>query len=109
VNKISLTAAQREHLKKARSTSSGRSAHAVFGGHEHVLRQTLIALAGGHELGEHTNPGEATLQVLEGRIRLDSGSDSWEGTAGDLLVVPDAPHSVAAVTDAVVLLTTVVN
>jgi quercetin dioxygenase-like cupin family protein len=36
----------------------------VFGGREHVLRQTLIALAAGHQLDEHDSPGEATVHVL---------------------------------------------
>ena len=40
----SLTALVRHHLAVASTASSGRSAHTVHGGHEHVLRQTLIAL-----------------------------------------------------------------
>ena len=44
MNKVSLTALAREHLEAARAASSGRSSHTVFGGHEHSLRQTLIAL-----------------------------------------------------------------
>lgn len=106
MNKLSLTALQRQHLDTARGASAGRSAHTVYGGHEHSLRQTLIALNGGQSLAEHESPGEATLQVLEGRIRLVSGSDSWDGAAGDLIIIPDAAHSLDAVTDAVVLLTT---
>ena len=47
MNKVSLTALAREHLETARAASSGRSSHTVYGGHEHVLRQTLIALKGG--------------------------------------------------------------
>jgi len=45
----------------------------VWGGHEHVLRQTLIALTAGSSMSEHENPGEATLQVISGRVRLVSG------------------------------------
>ena len=40
----SLTALVSQHLETASKASSGRSAHTVYGGHEHVLRQTLIAL-----------------------------------------------------------------
>ena len=47
MEKISLTALAREHLETARATTSGRSAHTVYGGHEHSLRQTLIATDGG--------------------------------------------------------------
>jgi hypothetical protein len=47
MEKSSLTALTREQLKIARQASSGRSARTVYGGHEHVLRQTLIALVVG--------------------------------------------------------------
>jgi hypothetical protein len=47
MEKLSLTALAREQLKLARCASSGRSSHTVYGGHEHVLRQTVIALASG--------------------------------------------------------------
>jgi len=105
MQKASLTALAREQLKVARDASSGRSARTVFGGHEHVLRQTVIALAAGHGLDEHVNPGEATVFVLAGRVRLTSGEAAWEGSPGDLLTVPDAPHSLDAVEDSAVLLT----
>ncbi|MDP2774657.1 MAG: cupin domain-containing protein [Nocardioides sp.] len=101
----SLTALAESQLAAAREASSGRSAVTVFGGREHDLRQTLIALAEGHALGEHESPGEATLQVLQGRVRLSSAEDGWDGEAGDLLVVPPARHDLTALTDAVVLLT----
>jgi quercetin dioxygenase-like cupin family protein len=45
--------------------------------------------------------------VLRGRVRLAAGAESWEGRDGDLLIVPDAPHSLAAEADSVVLLTVV--
>ncbi|MDO9495364.1 MAG: cupin domain-containing protein [Nocardioides sp.] len=101
----SLTALADSQLAAAREASSGRSAVTVFGGREHDLRQTLIALAEGHALGEHESPGEATLQVLRGRVRLSSAEEGWEGETGDLLVIPPARHDLAALTDCVVLLT----
>ncbi len=85
MEKSSLTALARHQLDIARNASSGRSAATVYGGHEHVLRQTLIALVAGQMLDEHENPGEATLHVLHGRVRLVSAETSWEGTPGDLL------------------------
>ncbi|MQA14874.1 MAG: cupin domain-containing protein [Pseudonocardiaceae bacterium] len=105
MQKLSLDALAREHLEKAAAETSGRSAHTVYGGHEHILRQTLIALTSGTSLSEHENPGEATVHVLRGRVRLDSGDDSWEGRKGDLLIVPPARHSLEALEDAAVLLT----
>ena len=44
MQKISPDALAREHLKRARSVPSGRSAQTVYGGHEHVLRQALMTL-----------------------------------------------------------------
>lgn len=105
MNTSSLSTLVDKHLAAARDASSGRSAATVYGGHERTLRQTLIALAGGQRLEEHENPGEATVHVLHGRVRLAAGADSADGGAGDLLVVPDARHSLEAIEDAVVLLT----
>jgi quercetin dioxygenase-like cupin family protein len=105
MNKFSLTALAREQLEIARQASSGRSAATVYGGHEHVLRQTLIALTAASTLDEHENPGEATVHVLRGRVRLVSGDVAWEGSPGDLLIVPDARHSLNAIEDSAVLLT----
>lgn len=107
MQKTSLTALARHELKQAREASSGRSAKTVFGGHEHQLRQTVIALRAGQELSEHQNPGEATLQVLDGRVLLKFGEVSWNGSPGDLLTIPDGLHSLDAVEDAAVLLTVV--
>ena len=94
-----------QHLAAARRASSGRSAVTVFGGQEHDMRQTLIALAEGRSLGEHESPGEASLQVLRGSVRLAAASGSWTGGAGDYLVIPPERHDLHADSDAVVLLT----
>nr|WP_271213774.1 cupin domain-containing protein [Rhodococcus wratislaviensis]GLK41025.1 LuxR family transcriptional regulator [Rhodococcus wratislaviensis] len=105
MEKMSLTALARRQLELASTASSGRSARTIYGGHEHVLRQTLIALVAGQRLDEHENPGEATVQVLHGRVRLSAGENSWEGSPGDLLIVPNARHSLEALDAATVLLT----
>ncbi len=105
MEKSSLTALARQQLELAQRASSGRSAHTVYGGHEHVLRQTVIALAAGASLDDHENPGEATVQVLSGRVRLVAGANGWEGSPGDLLTVPDARHSLEALESSAILLT----
>ena len=107
MEKISLTALARQHLAAARAASSGRSAHTVYGGHEHSLRQTLLALTAGSDLQEHDSPGEATLQVLQGRVQLTNNETSWDGTPGDHLIIPRSRHGLHAVEDSVVLLTVV--
>lgn len=105
MQKSSLTAQAREQLKTARQATSGRSAKTVYGGHEHTLRQTLVTLVSGQALKEHENPGEATVHVLQGCVRLAAGKASWDGSPGDLLIVPDTLHSLAALEDSAVLLT----
>ena len=105
MNGLSLEALVDEHLASARAHDSGRSALTVHGGREHHLRQTLIALAEGRALGEHESPGEATLQVLRGRVGVHTGDDDWEGRAGDYLVLPAQRHDLTALEDAAVLLT----
>jgi quercetin dioxygenase-like cupin family protein len=103
--KFSLTATVHEQLDAARRTPSGRSSQTVYGGHEHALRQTVIALAQGQSLSEHNNPGEATVHVLAGRVRLSAGDLSWVGATGDLIIVPQERHALLALADSAVLLT----
>ncbi|WP_067181252.1 LuxR family transcriptional regulator [Microtetraspora niveoalba] len=105
MEKISLDALAREHLERAAAAPAGRSAETVYGGHEHVLRQTMLTLTAGATLAEHESPGEATLLVLRGRLVLRSGDDAWEGRTDDLLVIPQARHSVEALEDTAFLLT----
>ena len=105
MEKFSLEARARVLMKSAATAPAGRAADTVYGGHEHVRRQTLIALTAGATLSEHENPGEATLHVLGGRVRLVADTAEWEGRDGDLIVVPQARHTVHAVEDSAVLLT----
>lgn len=78
----SLTQLADEQLAAARQAPAGRSSHTAHGGREHALRQTLVALTSGQELAEHNSPGEATLQVVRGRVRLLAGDDTCEGGEG---------------------------
>ncbi len=105
MNKMSLDALSRELRAKAAGSDRKVASTTVYGGHEKTLRQTLVVIDAGGELGEHDSPGEATVHVLGGRIALDTASDSWEGRTGDFLVVPPARHKVRALENSVFLLT----
>ncbi|MBF6347848.1 MULTISPECIES: cupin domain-containing protein [Nocardia] len=105
MEKFSVEAMARELLQRANAVPARRAAATMYGGHEHRLRQTVVALAAGTALGEHENPGEATVLVLHGRVQLHTAGASWDGRHGDLLIVPQARHSLEAIDDAVVLLT----
>ena len=102
---ISLTSLAAEKLVEARQSHSGRAAHTIHGGHSHELRQTVLALLAGNDLSEHDSPGEATLQVLHGHVRLTAGDDAWDGKTGDYVAIPAHRHALHAVADSVVILT----
>lgn len=94
-----------DELAAARSSNSGRAARTLHGGHDHLLRQTLMAIAADRDMAEHESPGQATLQVLRGQVRLRTADDEWVGKAGDFVVIPSARHSLHADEDSVVVLT----
>ena len=105
MEKWSLTALADGLLSQALSASSRCGMRTVDGGRPHLLYQTVIALVRGQRLDEHDNPGEATVQVLRGRVRVTAGDDTTDGSPGQLLIVPGARHTVTALEDAVLLLT----
>lgn len=106
MTKVPLTALVRDHLTLARESNSGRSSTTVHGGRDRSLRQTLMALRQGEHIHEHEHPGEVTVQVLHGQVRLVAGPDAWDGLPGDLLVMPEHRHRVEAVQDCAFLFTT---
>lgn len=107
MNKVSIEALARQLMTTARDADSGRAASTVFGGHEHAMRQTLVAVRAGCRLDHHENPGEATVYVVTGRVRLTAGADQWEGRTGDLIIVPQGRHGLDAIEDSAVLLSAV--
>lgn len=96
-------------LAEARSASAGRSGRKLVGGPHSHMTQTMIALRSGERLKEHENPGEATVLVLHGRVRLEAASDgvTVQGQKHALLQVPPSRHALVALEDSVVLLTAV--
>lgn len=107
MQKYSIEAIARQQIDQASNSAAARAASTVYGGHEHTLRQTVVGLKGGAALAEHDNPGEGTVFVVSGRVTLATESESWEGRAGDLIVIPNARHTLTAEEDSAVLLTAV--
>lgn len=106
-HKFSLDAMARELLDAASRSSAKRAARTVIGGHEYLMRQTVVALLAEAVLAEHDTPGEATLYVIKGRVELSAGTDAWQARAGDLVEIPSQRHSLRALVDSAVLLTAV--
>lgn len=100
---LSLTGRAITHLAAAKETATGCHVQTVHQGKG--LHQLLITLPASHRLGEHENPGDATLVVLLGRVVLTSSAESTTGQAGDLLLVPGTHHDLRAIEDSIVLLT----
>ena len=90
-------------LAELQNHTTGRTATTILTGT--VMRSTLIAMAGGAELGEHDSPAAATLQVIRGAATLRSGDRNWSLSAGEVMPIPPTRHSLHADTDVVVLLT----
>ncbi|MDT0308681.1 cupin [Streptomyces sp. DSM 44917] len=94
------------HLSLAHRAEHGRSAHLFL--HDGPLRQSVIALVAGAELEEHSAPPAASLQVLRGRVRLHAPDGrATELTSGQVMRVPQTRHSLTALDDSAVMLTSV--
>jgi quercetin dioxygenase-like cupin family protein len=102
---VSLPALVEHMLARAQTASSGHSVQRLYGGSDQMLEQSVIALCAGHRLAEHDYSGEGTVFVLHGRVRLAAGDISWDGSAGDLLIIPGDQHTLRALEPAVVLRT----
>lgn len=92
-----------ELLAQAGEHPAHRAARTIHSGSS--LRATVIALLSGTELAEHDAPPAATLQVLEGEVRLHWQGDERILSEGEITDIPPVRHALMARTDAVVLLT----
>lgn len=98
-------------LNKALSELRGGSSGAQARGAITLLKQSsmsvvLTHLLAGSGMKEHAAPGPVTVQVLDGRVRLQIGEESVEATAGRLIAFnAGVRHSVEALEDSTLLLT----
>ena len=69
---------------------------------------TLFAFDQGEEISAHTSPGDAMVQVLDGRARITIGDRELTAAAGQVVVMPaNVPHAVYAASRFKMLLTVV--
>lgn len=55
---------------------------------------TVFAFAEGEGLAEHSTPHDATVQVLEGSVRITVGDNDMEVTTGEIVHLPAGiPHT----------------
>ena len=75
---------------------------------EGPIRVTLVAVAAGGALHEHTAGGPVTIQVLDGAIELDAAGRTWSAGPGTLLALEaGVPHAVRSPSGGMFLLTVV--
>jgi quercetin dioxygenase-like cupin family protein len=105
---VDLAALATDLLDRAAAAHARRAAHTLAHPVD-GLRQTVIALLAGAELGEHESPGPASLQVLRGRVRVVAGPAALALAAGQIAPIPDQRHSLHSDEDSVVLLSVAVE
>lgn len=102
---LDLHATADELLAEARQLRSGRSARTLTPGPGAPLKQTLLALTAGQRLQDHLSPGPTSLIGIRGTAVLTDDQDAVTLTDGVWMPCPVGPHSLEAVSDAVVLIT----
>jgi len=105
--KVSLLAMANKELIAASLDPDGevRGEIRVHGGGMLDVLQTVIVLTGGARWTWLPRSYDGTLFVLRGRVLLESTGGAWQGTAGDLLDLPEGLCGLVALDDAAVLVT----
>lgn len=102
---LDLAVAADELLTEAGELRSGRSARTLTPGSGAPLKQTLLALTAGQRLQDHLAPGPTTLLGVRGTAVLTRDREAVTLTEGVWAACPTGPHSLEAISDAVVLIT----
>lgn len=93
-------------LAEAKADDKGRKAKLLVS--DGPLRQTVIGLVEGAELGEHNSPPAASLFMLRGAIRV-TGQTETDVQDGDIVALTHQRHKITALEDSVFILTTVTS
>jgi quercetin dioxygenase-like cupin family protein len=87
-------------------SSAGQSRGAVTLVKEGGMSLVLSHLHAGGALQEHAAPGPATVQVLDGRVRVQIADEALEVSSGRLIAFnAGVRHSIEALEDSTLLLT----
>lgn len=61
------------------------------------LGMTLFSLDKGQEIGRHSSPGDAMVNMLSGEARISIGEEIFHVSAGETIIMPaNIPHSLFA-------------
>ena len=105
MEKFALADVGSAQLRISKDAAAGRSSATLLGGHDHALRQTVIAIVEGQVMQIHNSPIEATLLLLTGSVDIVTDDEGIELAPGDLVVLPGGPHTITARFDTTALLT----
>lgn len=102
---LELNQASEELLEQAGSLRAGRSARTLTPGEGATLKQTLLAMKAGERLQDHIAADPTTLMGIHGEATVDHPDGAFTLKPGVWAWCPNEPHSVEAITDAVILVT----
>ena len=87
-----------------------RDRHAVSLVKDDALNVLLMMLKKGSHLHEHRTKGPITVQVVSGSVRFGGGSEHRVIAAGEIVALDRGiPHSVEALDESALILTTVIG
>ena len=90
-------------LREARP-DGGRKAITLL--KEHGVSVVLMSMAQDNRIDDHHAPGTVTIQVVEGRVAIESAGIQTVGQAGALVAFsPGVTHNLHALDEAAVLIT----
>lgn len=102
--RFAIGAEERMLRASAGSSGAGRAAKTLV--KEGPLRITLVALRRGAALAEHQVTGPVAIQVLSGRLRLDTRGGTITLAAGELAALDaGVAHAAEALDDALLFIT----